>query len=241
MGMTITETLQERIERVREQVAGAARIAGRTPDEIAITAVSKTWPRVDVDAAYAAGLRVFGENRVQEAIAKFDPPLPADAKLHLIGQLQTNKVKQALRVFDRIESVDRASLILALQKEAARQDRVISVLLQVNIAHEEQKSGCSPADAPPLLAQIQASSNLRCDGFMTIAPLVDDPEDARPTFAGLRQLRDSLGDAGLFPVLSMGMSNDFWIAIEEGATHIRVGRAIFGTRHTAQVGCAKGI
>jgi pyridoxal phosphate enzyme (YggS family) len=232
MGMTITETLQERIELVREQVAAAARIAGRSPGDITITAVSKTWPREDVDAAYTAGLRVFGENRVQEAIAKFDPPLPADAKLHLIGQLQTNKVKQALRVFDRIESVDRVSLIAALQKEAAKEDRVLSVLLQVNIAREEQKSGCSPEDAPPLLTRIQASPNLRCDGFMTIAPLVADPEDARPTFAGLRQLRDAIGDSSLFPVLSMGMSNDFRIAIEEGATHIRVGRAIFGTRST---------
>jgi pyridoxal phosphate enzyme (YggS family) len=233
MGMTITETLQERIELVREQVAGAARIAGRSPADIAIIAVSKTWPRADVDAAYAAGLRVFGENRVQEAIAKFDPPLPRNATLHLIGQLQTNKVKQALRVFDRVESVDRASLIAALQKEAAKQNRVLSVLLQVNIAREEQKAGCAPEDAPLLLAQIQAAPNLRCDGLMTIAPLVADPEDARPTFAGLRQLRDALGDASTLPVLSMGMSNDFLIAIEEGATHIRVGRAIFGTRSTA--------
>jgi pyridoxal phosphate enzyme (YggS family) len=175
-------------------------------------------------------MRLFGENRVQEAVAKFDPPLPDDAALHLIGQLQTNKVRQALRVVDCVESVDRLALVDAMQKEAAKLERIVPVLVQVNIAREPQKSGCDPADAAMLVEKIQQSANLRCDGLMTIAPLVSDPEDARPTFAGLRELRDALGGAALLPVLSMGMSNDFAVAIAEGATLIRVGRAIFGSR-----------
>jgi pyridoxal phosphate enzyme (YggS family) len=210
-------SLESQIATVRHKVAEAARECGRSPDEVTIVAVSKTFPREDVDAAYAAGLRVFGENRVQEAIAKFASPLPSDSSLHLIGQLQTNKVKPALATFDCIESVDRVSLIDALEKEAVRRDIVVSVLLQVNVAREEQK-------------RIEQASHLRCDGFMTIAPLVADPELARPTFAGLRELRDRLGGAARFPILSMGMSNDFAVGISEGATHVRLGRAIFGSR-----------
>jgi hypothetical protein len=175
-------------------------------------------------------LRVFGENRVQEAVAKFTPPLPYDASVHLIGQLQTNKVKQALQVVDCVESVDRISLIDALEKEAAKLDRVVSVLVQVNVSREDQKSGCAPEDAESLLARIRMSAHLHCDGFMTIAPLVPDPELARPTFAGLRELRDGLGNAAEFPILSMGMSNDYAVAIAEGATHLRLGRALFGHR-----------
>jgi pyridoxal phosphate enzyme (YggS family) len=223
-------TLEQQIASVRQQVADAAREAGRSPDEVTIVAVSKTFPRADVDAAYAAGLRVFGENRVQEASAKFASPLPHDASLHLIGQLQTNKVGPALATFDCIESVDRVSLIEALEKEAWKRSVVASVLLQVNVAREEQKSGCDPGEAADLVERIERASHLRCDGFMTIAPLVADPEDARPTFAALRELRDRFGGAERFPILSMGMSNDFAVAISEGASHVRIGRAIFGSR-----------
>jgi len=230
MFVTESTTLEERVAAVRQQVTEAAIVAGRDPASIEIVAVSKTWPREAVDAAWAAGLRTFGENRVQEAVAKFAEPRPEGASLHLIGQLQTNKVRQALRVVDCVESVDRESLIDTLQKEAARLDRIVPVLVQVNIARETQKSGCAPGEAGHLLDKISQSENLRCDGLMTIAPLVDDPEDARPTFAGLRELRDELGGAASLPVLSMGMSNDFAVAIAEGATHIRIGRAIFGSR-----------
>ncbi|MEJ7840043.1 MAG: YggS family pyridoxal phosphate-dependent enzyme [Thermomicrobiales bacterium] len=222
--------LADQISQVREAVAEAAVAAGRAADEVTIVAVSKTFPREDVDAAFASGLRVFGENRVQEATAKFATPLPHGASVHLIGQLQTNKVKQALSVFDCIESVDRVSLINTLQKEAAKLDRVVAVLVQVNIAGEEQKSGCSTQDAADLIERIGQASHLRCDGMMTIAPLVNDPEETRPTFAALRELRDSLGGSAMLPMLSMGMSNDYRIAISEGATHIRLGRAIFGNR-----------
>lgn len=224
------QTLADQISLVRAAVAAAATEANRSANEVTIVAVSKTFPREDVDAAFGAGLRVFGENRVQEATAKFEASLPHGASVHLIGQLQTNKVKQALAVFDCIESVDRVSLIDALQKEAAKLDRIVSVLVQVNIAGEEQKSGCTAGDAVTLVERIGRASHLRCDGLMTIAPLVNDPEETRPTFSALRQLRDALGGSAELPILSMGMSNDYPIAISEGATHIRLGRAIFGRR-----------
>ena len=228
-------TLEQRIADIQRDVANAAEAAGRIPSGITIVAVSKTFPREDVDAAYAAGLRVFGENRVQEATSKFNPPLPSDASVHLIGQLQTNKVKQALQVADCIESVDRSSLIDVLEKEAAKLNRIVSVLVQVNIACEDQKSGCASEEAEMLVERIRSASHLRCDGFMTIAPLVADPELTRPTFAGLRELRDRLGGPSEFPILSMGMSNDFEIAIAEGSTHLRLGRALFGHRQTSNM------
>ncbi len=227
-------TLAERIAGIREQVAEAAMRAGRDPGSVTIVAVSKTFPREAVDAAYSAGMRHFGENRVQEAQGKFaDPPMPNDAVLHLIGQLQSNKARPAATLFGLIESVDRASLIDALEKEAARLGRPIPVLLQVNVAREPQKSGCTPEEAPDLAARLIESPGFDLQGLMTIAPLVPDPELARPTFAGLRALRDQLREAhpGIaLDVLSMGMSDDYPVAIAEGATHIRVGRAIFGTR-----------
>jgi pyridoxal phosphate enzyme (YggS family) len=154
-------------------------------------------------------------------------------RVHLIGQLQTNKVRQAIAMFDRIESVDRLSLVQALEKEAAKADTLVSVLLQVNIGREPQKAGCMPEDAATLVGAIRDSSHLRLDGLMGIAPLVEFHEDARPYFRLLRELRDEL--AMTYPVLglgvlSMGMSGDFEAAIAEGATHVRVGSAIFGSR-----------
>ncbi|MCC7024309.1 MAG: YggS family pyridoxal phosphate-dependent enzyme [Thermomicrobiales bacterium] len=222
--------LAERVARVRADVAEAARVAGRRPEEIEIVAVSKTVPRPVIDAAAALGLRHFGENRVQEAREKFAEPLPPGCDLHLIGQLQTNKAKLAVRLFDMIESVDRVSLIEALEKAARQQERIVPVLLQVNIAGEEQKAGCAPEEAAALMERLGASPWLEPRGLMTIAPLVPDPELARPVFAGLRELRDALRRR--FPgqdlaTLSMGMSNDYRVAIAEGATTIRVGRAIF--------------
>lgn len=225
--------LERNVLELRERVALAAFEAGRSQDEITITAVSKTFPRADVNAAYALGLTTFGENRVQEAIAKFDGDLPSDMRVHLIGQLQTNKAKQAAALFDRIETVDRLSLVAALEKEAAKGDTLVSVLLQVNIGREPQKSGCLPEDAADLVAEIVARDHLRLDGMMGIAPLVEDVESARPYFRLLRELRDDImtsrGDVDL-QMLSMGMSGDFEAAIAEGATHIRVGSAIFGRR-----------
>lgn len=227
------EAMAARIAAIRERVTAAALRAERDPASVTIVGVSKTFPRAALDAAYAAGIRVFAESRVQEAREKLASPLPAEATVHLIGQLQTNKVRPAVALFDVIESVDRANLIDALAREAAKQGRMVDVLLQVNVAREAQKSGCDPDDAPLLLDEIVASGTLRCLGLMTIAPLVDDPEEARTTFRDLRLLQEELRqrhpDVPL-DVLSMGMSNDFAVAIEEGATQVRIGRAIFGTR-----------
>ena len=218
---------------VRERVELAARFSGRSASEITIVAVSKTFPREAVDEAHALGLNVFGENRLQEATAKFADSMPTEMRVHLIGQLQSNKVRPAIALFDRIESVDRISLITALEKEAARIDTRVSVLLQVNVSREVQKSGCGPYEAILLAEAIVACDHLRLDGLMGIAPFVDDAVDARPAFRELRALRDSIvwGVPGSdLPVLSMGMSGDFEVAIEEGATHVRIGSAIFGGR-----------
>ncbi len=231
--MAVDVSLAGRIAAVQAQVADAALAAGRQPADISVVAVSKTMPRAAVDEAVAAGLRHFGENRVQEARDKFVKPLPPDAALHLIGQLQSNKARLACQLFDCVESVDRPSLIATLAQEASRAGRLLPVLLQVNVVGERQKAGCAPIDALGLAEQIMASPSLRLDGLMTIAPLAPDVEETRSVFRGLRELRDrlreQLRDQDL-AVLSMGMSNDFPIAIAEGATHVRIGRAIFGER-----------
>jgi pyridoxal phosphate enzyme (YggS family) len=200
---------------------------------VTIVAVTKTVDRDVIDAAYALGLRHFGENRVQDARRKLvdSQPQLVGAVLHLIGQLQSNKAKPAVALFDIIESVDRISLIDALEREAERRGKSISVLLQVNIAREPQKAGCMPESASELMERLVRSPWLRPRGLMTMAPLVADVEETRPVFAGLRALRDALQreqpavDLG---TLSMGMSDDFPVAIEEGATSVRIGRAIFG-------------
>lgn len=224
--------LAERVATVQQQVAAAAAASGRDPDDITIIAVCKTAPREAVDAAVELGLRHFAENRVQDALRKFETPLPPGCDLHLIGHLQTNKSRPAAGLFDVIETVDRPSLITALEKEAARIEKRLPVLVQVNIAGEEQKAGCTPQEAHGLLAALTASPWLEPQGFMTMAPLVADPEEVRPVFRGLRELRNQLqeqfADVPL-PVLSMGMSNDYPVAIAEGATLVRVGRAIFGS------------
>jgi pyridoxal phosphate enzyme (YggS family) len=226
----VADQIGENLAQIRERIAVASTKAGRHPDEITIFAVSKTVDRATIDAAYRAGLRAFGENRVQDAIAKLDPPLPADASMHLIGQLQSNKAKLAVQHFDLIESVDRPSLVAALASAAQARKLTVPVLVQVNIAGETQKAGCTPADAPALIESILAAPNLSLAGLMAIAPLVEDSEAVRPVFSGLRELRDRLRVS--YPelnlsVLSMGMSNDFEIAVEEGASHVRIGRALF--------------
>lgn len=223
--------LAARLETVLSDVSSAARRAGRNPDEVTIVAVSKTVDRPAVDEAFALGMRHFGENRVQDAARKFAQPLPPEATLHLIGQLQSNKAKPAIALFDIIESVDRPSLIEALEKEAERRGEPIAVLLEVNVAREPQKAGCVPEQASDLMARLVQSPWLHPQGLMTMAPLFAEAENARPVFVGLRTLRDEL--AREFPsadlsTLSMGMSNDFRVAIEEGATTVRIGRAIFG-------------
>lgn len=227
---TAAAAIEGRIAQVRERVAEAAVRAGREPASVTVVGVCKTVGREVVDAAYAAGMRDFGENRVQDAATKFVQPLPPDATLHMIGQLQTNKANVAIQVFHTFQSVDRASLVAELEKQAAKRNRTLPVLLQVNVAGEVQKAGCAPEDATALITQIRACPHLELHGLMTIAPLVETAEEVRPVFRSLRALRDRLVDAGgslELPHLSMGMSNDYEVAIQEGATHVRVGRAIF--------------
>jgi pyridoxal phosphate enzyme (YggS family) len=226
----MTSTLRDRIDRVTDTIAEAAIAAGRDPGEVTLVAVSKTSDRPTIDEAYALGIRHFGENRVQDAARRYEPPLPDDLHLHMIGQLQTNKARQAAALFTSVESVDRPSLIEALDKAAERLQQPLPVLVQVNIAGESQKAGCDPSNTRSLIEQVQASSWLKLHGLMTIAPLVSDPEAVRPVFAGLRELRDRLreSDPSLsLDVLSMGMTDDYQVAIAEGATQVRIGRAIF--------------
>ena len=228
-----TSELASRIEAVLGLVADAARVSGRRPEDVTVVAVSKTVDRAAIDAAFALGLRHFGENRVQDAGRKLAEPLPAGSILHLIGQLQSNKAKAAVNLFDIIESVDRMSLIDALEKEMQRRGAPFPVLLQVNIAREPQKAGCAPEEAADLIGRLVRSPWLEPRGLMTMAPLVADSEEARPVFSGLRLLRDALQrehPSVDLTTLSMGMSDDFRVAIEEGATSVRIGRAIFG-RH----------
>lgn len=222
--------LKHRVAAVLAEVAAAAERAGREPSSVTLVAVSKTVGRDIVDEAYEAGIRHFGENRIQDAVEKFREPLPSDATLHMIGQLQTNKANIAARLFQIVESVDRPSLVAELQKQAAKAGKVLPVLIQVNIAGEAQKAGCEPDEALNLAQLVLASDHLKLQGLMTIAPLAADIEDVRPVFRGLREKRNELVVTvpGIeLPVLSMGMSNDFRVAIEEGATHVRVGRALF--------------
>jgi pyridoxal phosphate enzyme (YggS family) len=224
-------TLDARLAEIRTRIADAAARSGRDAAAVTLVGVTKTVGREEVDEAYALGVRHFGENRVPDAVRKFATPLPDDAVLHMIGQLQSNKAGQAAKLFDVIQSVDRPSLVEALVKQGAALGRPITVLLEVGIAGEEQKAGCDPEEAPALAAAIVASPHLALRGLMTMAPLVDDAEGTRPVFRGLRELRDRLQEAhpdARLDWLSMGMTNDFAVAIEEGATHVRVGRALFG-------------
>ena len=231
-------TLEERITAIRERIDAACRRAGRRASEVRLVAVSKTVDEPVIAEAQRLGVRHFGENRVQDATRKFSALADPGMSLHLIGQLQTNKARAAAKIAHEIESVDRLNLVETLATEAAKlaerhelaaADR-LPVLLQVNVAREEQKSGCSPEDAAALVEALLAAPSLRLAGLMTIAPLVATAEEARPTFVALRELRDTLATsypAADLGTLSMGMTNDFEVAIEEGSTSIRVGRAIF--------------
>lgn len=231
--MSTTVDLEPRIRAVQGEIEEAASAAGRSASEITLIAVSKTFSRADVDAAYAHGIRHFGENRVQEARGKFEEPLPADATLHLIGHLQSNKTKQVPGLFQAVDSIDRASVIDALDKAASKSSIQLDVLVQVNVAGESQKAGCGPSEAADLIAWLAETSTLVPKGLMTIAPIDAHGEELRGLFQDLRLLRDDLQQR--FPELaltelSMGMSNDFREAIAEGATQIRIGRALFGER-----------
>ena len=213
------------LDRVRERVARAAARAGRRPDDVLLIGVSKTVDEDRIRAAVAAGIAALGENRVQEAKAKIEAlghPVP----WHLIGHLQTNKARDAVALFDVIHSVDRLDLAREIDKRAQAAGRVVEALVEVNVASEAQKGGVAPDALSALLDATSALSALRVRGLMAIPPAVENADDSRPRFSALRTLAERHG----LKELSMGMSADFEVAIEEGATMVRVGTAIFGPR-----------
>jgi pyridoxal phosphate enzyme (YggS family) len=217
--------IAENLSAVRERIDAACRRAGRAPDEVTLVGVTKGFPAGAVEEACAAGLRDAGENRVQEAQEKIEALSARGVRprWHLIGHLQSNKAKTAIGLFDILHGVDTVRLAETLSRQAGEP---LPILLEVNVAQEATKFGFTPDELPQAFSRIAALPELDVRGLMTVAPLVREPEAARPVFRRLRELRDALG----LRELSMGMTDDFEVAVEEGATMVRVGRAIFGAR-----------
>ncbi|MDH7485453.1 MAG: YggS family pyridoxal phosphate-dependent enzyme [Anaerolineae bacterium] len=229
--MMIAE-IEANLQSVRERIAAAAGRAGRDAAEIMLVAVTKTQPVEVIRAAYELGLRDFGENRVEEAESKFHR-LPEDIRWHMVGHVQSRKAAQAVRPYVLVHSVDSLKLARRLDRFAAEAGRRLPILLEVNVSGEASKYGLRPEEVAATVEAMRGFAHLQLQGLMTMAPIVPDPEDARPVFAALRELRGRL--AVRFPDLdrqhlSMGMSDDFEVAVEEGATILRIGRAIFGER-----------
>lgn len=228
------QTISERFENVRARIRSAAEKAGRSPAEVKLIAISKTHGSARVLEALAAGVTDLGENRVQEAESKINEIGRDAARWHLVGHLQTNKARRAVELFDVIHSVDSVALVQKLERlcvEIGR--RELPVLVQVDLAGEQTKSGVDSASLPPLLDAFAGCDRVRLVGLMTLPPFFEDPECTRPFFKALRDLRDELKTQTRFRgpgELSMGMSHDFEVAIEEGATMVRVGTSIFGER-----------
>ncbi|OLC72558.1 MAG: YggS family pyridoxal phosphate enzyme [Gemmatimonadetes bacterium 13_1_40CM_4_69_8] len=222
--------LPERLAHVRAEMAARAAAGGWT-HPVTIVAVTKGFGPAAVAAALAAGLADIGENRVQEAVEKMADPRAAGATWHLVGHLQRNKAKQVPGRFALVHSIDSWELAVELDRRAAARGTRQRVLLQVNVAAEAQKSGCAPTEAPALARRITTLEHLALEGLMTLAPFTEDADVQRRAFRGLRALRDGLKEEGLWlPTLSMGMSGDYGTAVEEGATVIRLGTALFGPR-----------
>lgn len=231
------ESVRERVNEVMERLARAAARSGRTPDAVRLVAVSKTQPVARVAEAREAGLRVFGENYVQEAEEKIRA-FP-DAEWHLIGKLQGNKVKKAVSLFGWIQTVDSTRLLADISRRCTEAGMTMPVLVEINIAGEGRKAGVAPEELPSLLDSADGLPGIRVRGLMAIPPVTEDPEESRPYFTRLRELLERYatrgGAAGKMTELSMGMSNDFEVAIEEGATMVRVGTAVFGSRARREI------
>ena len=229
------DTLEDRLNHIRERIATAATQAGRSPEDVTLIAVSKTYPPEAVREAEAAGQLVFGENRVQEALSKI-PELSSRLSWHLIGHLQSNKIRKALPHFALFHGVDSLDLATAINRIAAEDGHRPGILLEVNIAGEASKFGFKPEALDAEIERLLELPRLEIRGLMGMAPIVEKPEDARPYFARLREIRDRLNETHRLSLteLSMGMSGDFEAAILEGATFVRVGTAIFGNRPRAQ-------
>lgn len=229
--MSDIDSIPERLATIRARIDAATDHAGRPRGSVRLVAVSKTKPANAIRAAYAAGQRDFGENYVQELVdkaAQLDD-LP-DLRWHFIGALQRNKAKPATNLSALIHTVDRDELVVELDKRAGALGKKLNVLIEVNVGDESSKSGVALDALAMLLEKARNAQHLQLQGLMAIPPFLDDPESVRPYFATLRKVRDAHGGAAALPELSMGMSHDFAVAIEEGATLVRVGTAIFGSR-----------
>lgn len=225
--------LRENLLEVEERIQEACRRAGRNRSEVTLVAVSKTKPVEMLREAYDLGVRVFGENKVQEIREKYEM-LPRDIQWHMIGHLQTNKVKYIVDKVCLIHSVDSLRLAEVIEKEAEKHNRTVDILLEVNVAEEESKFGLKTSEVLPLAEKVVQLPHIRLRGLMTIAPFVENPEKNRAIFANLHDLyvdiKEKNIDNGTVSILSMGMTNDYEVAIEEGATMVRIGTGIFGAR-----------
>lgn len=224
----------DNLDLIKKQIIRTAEKSGRNPNDIQLLAVSKRMDAKKIEEAWSCGQKLFGENFVQDAQDKIERLDPA-ITWHFIGHLQTNKAKSAAQLFDLIETVDRLKLAKALNRHAADMDKILEILIQVNVGKEKQKSGVLPQDAEQLVQEISRLPNIRVRGLMTMPPYTQDPEASRPFFRSLKKMADDFSGKGYFTrdrsvVISMGMSADYTVAIEEGATLVRVGTAIFGKR-----------
>ena len=228
--------LKDQLQEVEKRIQAACDRAGRKREEVTLIAVSKTKPVETLQEAYDLGVRIFGENKVQELTAKYEA-LPKDIHWHMIGHLQTNKVKYIIDKAELIHSVDSLKLAETIEKEAAKHDLIADILVEVNVAEEESKFGMNMEEVIPFVEKVSAFPHVRVRGLMTIAPFVEDPEENRSIFADLHKLyidiKKKNHDNDTVSVLSMGMTNDYEVAIEEGATMVRVGTGIFGARNYA--------
>ena len=231
--------LKENLKEVQENILKACEKSGRNPEDVTLIAVSKTKPVPMLQEIYDENIRDFGENKVQELVEKYDE-LPQDIKWHMIGHLQRNKVKYIVDKVCLIHSVDSVRLAETIDKEAEKHGVIANILIEVNVAKEESKFGLMPEEVPEFVEKIAGFPHIRVKGLMTIAPFVENPEENRPIFAHLRKLSVDIAKKNIdnitMSILSMGMTNDYQVAIEEGATMVRVGTGIFGARdYTHQV------
>ena len=226
--------LRENLQEVEQRIADACRRAGRKREEVTLIAVSKTKPAEMLKEAYDLGVRVFGENKVQELTEKYDL-LPDDIRWHMIGHLQTNKVKYLIGKTELIHSVDSLKLAKVIEKESKKKECITDILVEVNVAEEESKFGLKMEEVIPFIENAAQFPHINVRGLMTIAPFVENPEKNRTIFADLHKLyvdiKEKNIDNGTVNILSMGMTNDFEVAIEEGATMVRIGTGIFGARN----------
>ncbi len=226
--------LAENLQNVENRIQAACARANRERSEVTLIAVSKTKPVSMLNEVYAEGIRCFGENKVQELTEKYDK-LPRDVKWHMIGHLQRNKVKYIIDKATLIHSVDSVRLAETIEQEAAKKDVIVPILVEVNVAEEDSKFGLKVNEVLGIIEEISRFPHIRIKGLMTIAPYVENPEENRPVFARLRKLSVDIAEKNIdnvsVEILSMGMTNDYEVAIEEGATMVRVGTGIFGERN----------